>query len=193
MYIYTYNDEKKLCAPFLFFPANSPPSLHLKHPLFQSLSRFTGTGFVRTKRNQYFFRGVLTALNQPQSTQGYGHLSGPGSQRLGTGLLRPGQSWQGGKGDSRGTSTFVTSCPIGMSLPADSSCEGRSLSTSRNWGHQCQWQRASWMRRGPSTYWPTLGRESWTGTPWGGWVGVWSSPGYTALSVKPTLNSVPSK
>jgi len=28
-------------------------------------------------------------------------------------------------GDSRDTSTFVTSCPIGMSLPADSSCEGR--------------------------------------------------------------------
>jgi len=33
--------------------------------------------------------------------------------------------WQGGKGDSRDTSTFETSCPIGMSLPADSSCEGR--------------------------------------------------------------------
>ena len=31
------------------------------------------------------------------------------------------------------------------------------------------------MRRGPSTYWPTLGRGSWTGTPWGVWVGVWSS------------------
>jgi len=30
-----------------------------------------------------------------------------------------------GKGDSRDTSVFVTSCPIGMSLPADSSCEGR--------------------------------------------------------------------
>jgi len=28
-------------------------------------------------------------------------------------------------GDSRDTNTFVTSCPIGMSLPADSSCEGR--------------------------------------------------------------------
>ena len=55
----------------------------------------------------------------------YIDLSGPGSQRLGTGLLWPGQSWQGGKGDSRDTSTFVTSCPIGMSLPADSSCEGR--------------------------------------------------------------------
>jgi len=31
------------------------------------------------------------------------------------------------------------------------------------------------MRGGPSTYWPTLGRESWTGTPWGVWVGIWFS------------------
>jgi len=30
-----------------------------------------------------------------------------------------------GRGDSRDTSTFETGCPIGMSLPADSSCEGR--------------------------------------------------------------------
>jgi len=37
----------------------------------------------------------------------------------------PGQHWQEGKGDSRDTNTFVTSCPIGMSLPEDSSCEGR--------------------------------------------------------------------
>jgi len=64
-----------------------------------------------------------------QSTRGCGHLSGPGSesQCLGTGLLWPGQRWQGGKGDSRDTSTFVTSCPTGMSesLPADYSCEAR--------------------------------------------------------------------
>jgi len=72
-----------------------------------------------------FFRGVLTTIIQPQSTRGCGHLSGPGSQRLGTGLLWPSQSWQGSKGDSRDTSTFETSCPIGLSLPADSSCEGR--------------------------------------------------------------------
>jgi len=48
-----------------------------------------------------------------------------GSQRLGMGLLWSDQCWQGDKGDSRDTSTSVTSCPIGMSLPADSSCEGR--------------------------------------------------------------------
>ena len=109
----------------LFFPANLAPSSNLKQPPFQSLSRFTGIGFVRTKRIFFLFRGVLTTLNQLQSTRGCGHLSGPGSQGLGTGILQPGQSWQGGKGDSRDTSTFVTSCPIGMSLPADSSCEGR--------------------------------------------------------------------
>ena len=72
-----------------------------------------------------FFFGVSHNTHQPQSTRGCGHLSGPGSQRLGTGLLWTGQSWQGGKGDSRDTSTFVTSCPIGMSLPADSSCKER--------------------------------------------------------------------
>ena len=102
-----------LSAPILFLPANIPPASHLKHPLFQSLDRFTGTGFVRTKRNHFFFPwGVLTTLIKPQSTQGCGHLSGSGSQRLGTGLLQPGQSWQGCKGDSRDTSTFVTSCPV---------------------------------------------------------------------------------
>ena len=40
-------------------------------------------------------------------------------------LLMPDQHWQGGKDDSRDTSTFLTSCPIGIFLPADSSCEGR--------------------------------------------------------------------
>ena len=39
--------------------------------------------------------------------------------------MRPGSKANAGKGDSRDTSTFVTSCPIGMSLPVDSSCEGR--------------------------------------------------------------------
>ena len=64
-------------------------------------------------------------MNQPQSTRGYEHLLGPSSQRLGTGLLQPGQSWQSDKGDSRDTRASVSSCHIGMSLPADSSCEGR--------------------------------------------------------------------
>ena len=52
----------------------------------------------------------------------------------------------------------------------------RSLSTSRGRCFQCLRQRASWLRRGPSTYWPTLGHGSWTGGPrelygrphWGG-------------------------
>ena len=60
---------------------------HLKHPLFQSLNRFTGNGFVHTKRDQLFFFGGSHNTHQPQSTRGCGHLSGPGSQRLGTGLL----------------------------------------------------------------------------------------------------------
>ena len=75
--------------------------------------------------NFFFFRGFSQHSSAAVHARGGGHLSGPGSQRLGTGLLWPGQSWQGGKSDSRDTSTFVTSCPIGMSLPADSSSEGR--------------------------------------------------------------------
>ena len=123
----------------------------------------------QTQQRKKKIRGVLTTLIQLQSMRGCTHLSGPGSQRLGTRLLRPGQSWQGGKGDSRDTSTFVTSCPIGMSLPADSSCEGRvSLHFTQSGGYQCQRQRASWLGGGPSTYWPPLGREIWTDTPWGG-------------------------
>ena len=151
-----------LSAPILFFPANTPPNSHLKHPLFLS----TGIGFVRTKHNQFFCRGDLTTIIQPQSTRGCGHLLGPGSQRLRTGLL----CWQGGKGDSRDTSTFETSCPIWMSLPVDSSCEARFSFhfTQSGTDYQCQRQWASWMRRGPSTYWPTLGQECWTGTPWRG-------------------------
>ena len=156
-----------LFTPILFFLTNTPLASHLKYPLFQSLSRFTGIRFVRTKHNQFFFRGVLTTIMQSQSTRGCGHLSGPDSQCLRTGLFWPDQCWQDGKGDSRDTSTFVTSCPIGMSLPADYPVKEGSLSTSRNRGYQCQRQRALCMRRGPSTYWPTLGRGSWMGTPWG--------------------------
>ena len=37
----------------------------------------------------------------------------------------PDQRWQGGKGDSRDTSIFVTLRKKGMFLLADSSCEGR--------------------------------------------------------------------
>ena len=80
----------------LFFCSSltNPPPLHwllyshMKYPLVQSLSRFTETGFVHSKRNHFFFcRRVLTISIQPQSTRGYGHLSRPGSQCLWTGLL----------------------------------------------------------------------------------------------------------
>ena len=46
-------------------PRKHTPHLTPETPLFQSLSRFTGIGFVRTKRNQFFFRRVLTTLIQP--------------------------------------------------------------------------------------------------------------------------------
>jgi len=97
IYIYTYikrikkkeigkiNEENKIPRPFSTHPpfiSNTiPPSSHLTHPFFQCLSRFTGIGFVRTKRH-HFFRGFLTTFIQPQSTRGRGHLWGPGSQCL---------------------------------------------------------------------------------------------------------------
>jgi len=115
---------RSLCThPFL-------PSKHTPYLTFETLPPSVPSqvhwNWVRPHQTQpIFFRGVLTTMIQPQSTQGCGHLSGPGSQRLGKGLLWPGQSWQGSKGDSRDTFTFVTSCLIGMSLPPDSSCEGR--------------------------------------------------------------------
>ena len=68
--------------PILFFPANTPLTSHLKHPLLQSLSRFTGIGFLHTKRNQFCFQGVLTTIIQPQSTRGCG-------LPVGTGLSTP--------------------------------------------------------------------------------------------------------
>jgi len=51
-------------------------------------------------------------------------------------------------------------------------------------------KKLSWLRGGPSTYWPTLGRESWTGNPWGGvGRGFGSVPGYTTLSVRVQANT----
>ena len=50
------------------------------------------------------------------------------------------------------------------------------------------------MRSGLSTYWPTLGWGSWTGTPWGGvGRGFGLVPGYTTLSVsvRANINLVP--
>jgi len=75
-----------LFEPILFFPANTPLISHLKHPLFQSLTRFTGIGFVPTKRNQFFFggfsqqssscsprEGVETCLDLALNTLGQGY------------------------------------------------------------------------------------------------------------------------
>ena len=49
--------------------------------------------------------------------------TGLSTPRDGVIMARP--KLAGHQGDSRDTSNFVTSCPIGMSLPADSACEGR--------------------------------------------------------------------
>ena len=51
---YQNTDPPSPSAPSLYtllFPANPPPASPLTHPLFQSLSRFTGIGFVHTKRD----------------------------------------------------------------------------------------------------------------------------------------------
>jgi len=64
-----------------------------------------------------------------------------------------------------------------------------SLSTSRGRGFQYLHQWALWLRRCPSTYWTTLGRESWTGTPWGGvGRGFGLVSGNTTLSVRVQAN-----
>ena len=118
-----------------------------------------------------FFGGSHNTLH-PQSTRGCGHLSGPCSQRLGTGLLWPGQSWQGGKGDSRDTSTFVTSCPIGLSLPADSSCEGRVSLHFTQSGLSIPTAAGVVDERGSEyIFAERVGRAP----PGGVWVGVWFS------------------
>jgi len=115
--------------------------------------------------------------------RGCGHLSGPGSQRLGTGLLRPGQCWQGGKGDSRDTSTFVTSCPIGMSLPADSSCEGRASLHFTQPGLSMPAAAVVVDEKGSEYILAHTGPRELDGHPLGGWgSGFGLVPGYTTLS-----------
>jgi len=85
----TFEKKPKKISPFiLFFSTNTPPASHLKHPLFQSLSRFTEISFVRIKRNQFVFRGGSTSI-QPQSTRGWGHLTGLSTPRDGAVKARP--------------------------------------------------------------------------------------------------------
>jgi len=66
---------------------------------------------LHLSRNIFF--QVLTNSSSPQSTRGCWHLTGRDWRR---------QRRQDGKGDSRETSDFITSCPTGMFLLTDSSC-----------------------------------------------------------------------
>jgi len=128
--------------------------------------------------------------------RGCGHLSGPGSQRLWTGLLMPGQRWQGGKGDSRDTSTFVTSCPIGMSLPADSSREGRISLHFTQLGLSMLAAAGVVVEKGSEYILAQTGPRELDGQPLGGCgLGFGLVPGHTTLSVRvqANFNSVPSK
>ena len=56
-----------LSLTYPLLPCKHTLTSHLKHPLFQSLSRFTGIGFVHTKRDQ-FFSGGSHNTHQSQST-----------------------------------------------------------------------------------------------------------------------------
>ena len=110
-------------------------------------------------------------------------------QRLGTGLLWPGQCWQGGKGDSRDTSTFVTSCPIGMSLPADSSCEGRVSLHFTQSRLSIPAAAGVVVERGSEYKLDHTGPRELDGHPLGGCgSGFGLVPGYTTLSVRVRAN-----
>ena len=137
----------------------------------------------------FFFSGGSHNTHQPQSTRGCGHLSGPGSQRLGTGLLWPGQGWQGVKGDSRDTSTFVTSCPIRMSLPADFSCEGRVSLHFTQSGISIPTTAGVVVEKGSEYILAHTGPRELDGRPLGGCgSGFGLVPGYTTLSVRVRAN-----
>jgi len=132
----------------------------------------------------FFFGGSHNA-----HTRGCGHLSGPGSQRLGTGLLWSGQSWQGGTGDSRDTSTLVTSCPIGKSLPADSSCEGRVSLHFTQSGLSIPSGAGVVVEKGSEYILVHTGPRELDGHPLGGCgSGFGLVPGYTTLSVRVWAN-----
>ena len=109
--------QKQSPQPFSSSPQTHPAS-HLKHPLFQCLSSFTGIG-----RYQFFFGGFSQQSPTRSPREGWT----PVGTRILTprdGAIKARTMLLGNKGDSRHISTLVTSCPIGMSLPADSSCEG---------------------------------------------------------------------
>jgi len=126
-YLKHCEEENNLDLTASIFPSSTYTRLdsHLTWPLFQSLNRSTGTGFVTTKRPQFFFEGFSQKSIRRIAREGVDTCRDRALKCLGTGLLMPGHRWQGGKWDSQATSTFVTSWPIAMFLPADSSRQGR--------------------------------------------------------------------
>ena len=77
---------------------------------------------------------------------------------------------------SRDTSTVVTSCPIGMSLPADSSCEGRVSLHFTQSGLSMPAAAGVVDEKGSEYILTHTGPRELDGHPLGGvWVGVWFS------------------
>ena len=101
-----------------------------------------------------------------------------------------GQCWQGGRGDSRDTSTFVTSCPNGMSLPADSYCEGRVSLHFTQSGLSIPTAAGIVVARGSEYILAHTGPRELDGHPLGGCgSGFGLVPGYTTLSVRVRANT----
>ena len=77
------------------------------------------------------------------------------------------------KADSQDTSTFVTSCPIGMSLPADSFCEGRVSLHFTQSGLSMPAAAGVVDVKGSEYILAHTGPRELDGHPLGVWVGVW--------------------
>ena len=94
------------------------------------------------------------------------------------------------KGDSKDTSTFVTSCPIGMSLPADSACEGMiSLHFTRT-GFLIPTPAGVVTEKGSEYILAHSGPRELDGHPLGGCgSGFGLVPGYTTLLVRVRANT----
>ena len=91
----------------------------------------------------------------------------------------------GGKGDSRDTGTFVTSCPIEMSLPADSYCEGRVSLHFTQPGLSMPAIAGVVHEKGSEHILAHTGPRELDGHPLGGCgLGFGLVPGYTTLSVR---------
>ena len=117
-------------------------------------------------------------------------MATPEITEIGMGRSSWQQCWQGGKGDSRDTSTFVTSCPIGMSLPADSYCEGRVSLHFTQPGLSMPAAAGVVDEKGSEYILAHTGPRELDGHPLGGCgSGFGLVPGYTTLSVRVRANT----